>query len=101
MKEKLKRIDFIGALMIVLTIVSLLLPLSIGGNQLPWKHPIILGLLMAAMVLGVVTAYVETKLAVEPMFPLQLLSRASVAFPYSILFFQNLAQTFVSKTARW
>ncbi|KAK8017374.1 major facilitator superfamily transporter, partial [Apiospora rasikravindrae] len=37
--SSIARIDFPGATLLALTILTLLLPLEIGGTQIPWTHP--------------------------------------------------------------
>jgi hypothetical protein len=91
-----KRIDILGATVMCAMIVTFLLPISMGGNQFPWTHPLVPGLFSASVLLAVLFAYVELKVAKEPIFPLDLLVRRDVILPYMILFLQNIAQTFVS-----
>lgn len=93
---RLRRVDSLGAFLMCTTIVVFLLPISMGGNQLPWKHPAIGGLFAMSLALAGAFSYVELRLAKEPIFPLTLLTRQDVVIPYAILFFQNIAQTFVS-----
>jgi hypothetical protein len=90
--SKLQRIDFPGAFILASTIVALLGALSLGGQSLPWSHPIILILLSASLLLLVIFVLAEKKLAVEPIFPPSLLIKRSVATPYSIMMLQTAAQ---------
>lgn len=76
-------------------IVFLLLPISTGGNQFDWTHPVIFILVGIALALTFAFAYVEFKLAKEPIFPLALLAQRDVVFTYAIIMLQNMAQTFV------
>lgn len=39
---KLKRVDFLGAVTLIMTLVTFLLGLNTGGNQVPWTHPLVL-----------------------------------------------------------
>ncbi|CAK7212285.1 hypothetical protein SBRCBS47491_001411 [Sporothrix bragantina] len=91
--SRLKRIDFLGATVMCATIVTFLLPLSMGGSSLPWTHPLLLSLFAASNVLAVLFCYIELRIAREPIFPLPLLARRDVILPYAILFLQNIAQT--------
>ncbi|KAL1897582.1 hypothetical protein Sste5346_003887 [Sporothrix stenoceras] len=93
--SRLRRIDFLGAALMCATIVTFLLPLSMGGSQLPWTHPLMLALFGASQVLAGFFCYVELRVAKEPIFPLPLLARRDVVLPYLILFLQNIAQTFM------
>lgn len=76
-------------------IVTFLLPISIGGNQVPWSHPLIPSLFAGSTAFAILFAYVELRVAREPIFPLSLLTRRDIILPYMILFLQNIAQTLV------
>lgn len=95
-KARLRRIDFLGALLMCTAIVTLLLSISMGGNQFYWTHPIVPALFVASVILAVLFAYVETRVTREPIFPLTLLAQRDVVLTYGILMLQNAAQTFVS-----
>lgn len=72
-RGKLRRVDFLGAITLVITLVTLLLGLNTGGNQVPWTHPLVLtSLPLSAVFLGLFI-YVESKLATEPVIPVHLL----------------------------
>ncbi|KAJ5168588.1 uncharacterized protein N7482_004182 [Penicillium canariense] len=78
-KSRIKRVDFLGAITLVLTLVTLLLGLNTGGNQVPWTHPIVLvSLPLSAMFLGLFI-YVEARVATEPVIPVKLLLDRTVA----------------------
>jgi MFS family permease len=75
----IKRIDFLGAVTLVLTLVLLLFGLNAGGNTVPWGHPlVIVSLSLSAVSLGVFI-YVEDKFASEPIIPVRLLLDRTVA----------------------
>lgn len=90
--SKLRRIDFIGSFLVALTIVSLLAALSLGGQNLPWSHPIIIGLGISSIALGAIFVTYEIKYALEPVFPPLLLLRWDVASAYIISGCQTAAQ---------
>lgn len=70
---KLKRVDFLGAVTLIMTLVTFLLGLNTGGNQVPWTHSLVLTTLpLSAVFLGVFI-YVEANLASEPVIPVHLL----------------------------
>lgn len=95
LRQQIRRIDFLGSLLLCKTIILFLLPITMGGNQIPWDHPSIWALFAGAMISGVVFVLVESKWAVEPVFPLPLLRRWDIVAPYGVLLLQNMAQTFV------
>jgi MFS family permease len=68
-----KRIDFLGAFLLVTTLVLLLFGLNSGGNTVPWTHPLVLTTLpLSAISLGLFV-YVENHLALNPVIPVKLL----------------------------
>ncbi|RAK94995.1 MDR family MFS transporter [Aspergillus ibericus CBS 121593] len=70
---KLKRVDFLGALTLVISLVLLLLGLNTGGNRVSWTHPLILtSLPLSAVFLGLFI-YIEANIASEPVIPVRLL----------------------------
>ncbi|KAJ5716171.1 hypothetical protein N7493_008082 [Penicillium malachiteum] len=78
-ESRIKRVDFLGAITLVLTLVTLLLGLNTGGNQVPWTHPIVLvSLPLSAVFLGLFI-YVEACIASEPIIPVKLLLDRTVA----------------------
>ncbi|GKZ81701.1 hypothetical protein AnigIFM56816_006223 [Aspergillus niger] len=70
---KLRRVDFLGALTLVASLVLLLLGLNTGGNQVPWTHPLILVSLPLSAVFFGLFIYVEANIASEPVIPVRLL----------------------------
>lgn len=76
-------VDFMGALMLVSTIVPLLLAFSWAGTEYAWTSPPIVGLLAAAAVAFIVFVYVERR-ASSPILPLML-------FRNSVFSISNLA----------
>jgi EmrB/QacA subfamily drug resistance transporter len=65
------KIDWLGAALLVAGVSSLLLALSWGGTEYPWRSPVILSLFAAAAGLGTVFLWVESR-AAEPIVPLRL-----------------------------
>lgn len=90
--SKLRRIDFIGAFMLAVTIVSFLLALSLGGQNLPWSHPLVIGLIVGAVLLGCIFVTYEVEYAFEPIFPPSLAIKRDVATPYAVIALQTSAQ---------
>lgn len=61
-----------------------MLPLEIGGQKVPWPHPIIFALVsMGLVMLGLFIA-AETRWAKEPIFPLRLLKSRDALLCYCI-----------------
>ncbi|KAH8172466.1 major facilitator superfamily protein [Sarocladium implicatum] len=95
LREQIQRIDFIGSFFLCTTIILLLLPVTMGGNQVPWTHPMIQSLFTSAGVACLLFVLIESRWAVEPVFPLMLLRRWDIVAPYGVLLLQNMAQTFM------
>jgi MFS family permease len=72
MSHELKgKIDFVGALLIIATVVPLLLALTFGGHTAPWTSPLVLGLFGGAA-LGLALYVVNERFAPDPILPLGL-----------------------------
>ncbi|KAJ2907289.1 hypothetical protein GGI21_003923 [Coemansia aciculifera] len=61
------------------SILSLILALNLGGNILNWSSGVVIALFVLAAFLAVLFFLIEAKVAVDPIFPLSLLSTRSSA----------------------
>lgn len=95
-RDKLLRIDFIGALLMSIAILTALFVLDTGGQKYAWKHPIVISSACIAIISAGAFCLFEKFCAKEPIFPIQLLTRYVVVTSYGILLLQNLSQTAVS-----
>lgn len=89
--EKLKRIDFIGAFFLCLTIFAACFVIDMGGQKVAWDSPI----LITIIVLGAVSALcfvISAKRVKEPIFPLRLLTHYDIVTNYLIVLFQVMVQ---------
>ncbi|CAN6640260.1 vacuolar basic amino acid transporter 1 [Trichomonascus vanleenenianus] len=77
-KNHLRRIDFLGCVALVSSLLLLMFAISLGGRQLPWTSPIVLGLLSGAAVVAGLFVYVELYVAKEPVIPVQLFADRTV-----------------------
>jgi EmrB/QacA subfamily drug resistance transporter len=66
--DRPRRLDLLGALLLVAATVLLLLALNWGGIRYPWLSGPVLGLLAASAVLGILFA-IRMRLAPEPLIP--------------------------------
>ena len=77
-KSAWKRIDFMGAATLISTLLLLLLGVNLGGNVVPWTHPLVVtSLALSAVFLGLFI-YVESTHAEEPVIPVRLLLNRTV-----------------------
>ncbi len=84
------RLDYLGGLALVAGVSPLLLALSLGGHELAWTSPLLLGLVvLGGMLLGV---FVRAELrAAEPVIPLHLLGSRSVGIATLGMVFMSAA----------
>jgi hypothetical protein len=90
--ERIKRIDALGALLLGGSVLAFMVPLEIGGQKIPWSHPLVPILAAAGVILSVAFVLVESRWAKEPIFPLRLLRSGDVTKTYLIAFGQAAAQ---------
>ncbi|HEV7127290.1 MAG TPA: MDR family MFS transporter [Ktedonobacterales bacterium] len=67
-----RRVDFAGSLTAAGATTCLLLGLTFGGQTYPWNSAPVIGTLAGAVVLYAAFAYIEARVAVEPLLPLDL-----------------------------
>ncbi|KAI9472663.1 major facilitator superfamily domain-containing protein [Coemansia mojavensis] len=84
--EKIGRIDFFGALMLVAGLMLLLLGLNWGGRVYPWVSPVVIICLTVGLLLLGVFIFVEGKLALEPIIDARLfiIRNISLSIPIEI-----------------
>lgn len=77
LRSALGRVDFLGALLLVVTVTTLLLGLNTGGNQLPWTHPLVIAALVVSALSFCLFIYVESNpnIVPEPIIPVVLIGR--------------------------
>jgi len=87
-RRESETIDYLGSLFLSLTIVAILLGFSWAGTRYAWDSPEIIGLFSAAVVLGIIFVWVETK-AKSPVLPLSLFRNDIVTISNVIGFLMN------------
>lgn len=85
-KHKLKRIDFLGALILLCAVVSLLLGLDRGSN-VGWNDKITIASFCASIPLFATFVFVEIKVAAEPFAPGHIIFERSLVAAYLCNFF--------------
>ncbi|KAL8765727.1 MAG: hypothetical protein Q9209_007292 [Squamulea sp. 1 TL-2023] len=73
-----KRIDYLGAVTLISTLVLLLLGINSGGNVVPWTSPLVLVSLPLSAISLLAFIYVEANRASEPVIPVRLLMDRTV-----------------------
>ncbi|KAG0371481.1 hypothetical protein BGX24_001612 [Mortierella sp. AD032] len=86
-KDKVKRIDFLGAITLVIGLTLVLLALNWGGSTHPWNSGIIIGLFCAGFAVLFVFCLIEWKQAAEPIIPFRLFKTRTNAAVFATSFF--------------
>ncbi|CAI2165954.1 13712_t:CDS:10 [Funneliformis geosporum] len=89
--QKIKRIDYLGTIVMTFTIIAFLLPLSWGGNEYAWNSPVIIVLLIVGCGGIFLFALVEVKFANEPVSPPHLFKSVNIVGTFGTNFFQGMA----------
>ncbi|KAJ5654141.1 MFS general substrate transporter [Penicillium lividum] len=80
--QVLRSIDLIGSLFLILSVTSLIMGLNLGGNVFSWKHPVVIGSLVASVILAIALIRYERNVP-NAVLPTELLSknpRANIIF---------------------
>ncbi|KAF9365553.1 hypothetical protein BGX34_009592 [Mortierella sp. NVP85] len=91
LSDKLRRIDYLGSLLLMCAVILLLLPLSWGGNKYDWDSGIVIGLLVAGFVVAILFVVIEWKVPKEPIIPIHLFRIRNLWATYGALFFSGMA----------
>lgn len=85
-RAKLRRVDFLGAFILVAAVLTLLLGLDRGSN-LAWRDATTIGLLCMSLVLLLLFVFVEIRVATEPFAPGHIIFERSLFACYLCNFF--------------
>ncbi|TIC56589.1 MFS general substrate transporter [Wallemia mellicola] len=90
-REKARRIDYAGSIIILASTILILLPLNWGGNKYAWDSAVVLALLIIGLLLIVVFILVENckKIVDLPILPMHLFKNRSVSASYTCTFFSG------------
>jgi EmrB/QacA subfamily drug resistance transporter len=83
------KIDYLGAVLLVMSFVPLLLALNWGGHSHPWSSPLIIGLLVFGVVMLVAFVLVE-RAVWDPILPLGMFKDPNFRTAICALFFLGL-----------
>ncbi|TPX32655.1 hypothetical protein SmJEL517_g04287 [Synchytrium microbalum] len=91
--EKLKRIDYLGSLVLIIACILFLLAVAWGGHEYEWTSGVIIGCFLGGAVFTAAFIYVESRVAVDPIMPLYLFKNANFTlnaicgFAFAFVFF--------------
>jgi Na+/melibiose symporter-like transporter len=77
-KEKLKRVDYVGTLLVLSFATLFLLAMNFGGQTFPWNSPAVIVPLVLTFVLIAVLCLVESRYAKEPIMPPRIFKNRSI-----------------------
>ncbi|KAJ3131012.1 hypothetical protein HK100_006985 [Physocladia obscura] len=78
MREKINRIDFIGAALLMSAVICFLTPLQLGGSIWAWNSGQTIGMLVGSAIFLALFIFVELKIANEPIIPAKIFINRSV-----------------------
>lgn len=85
--EQNKRIsiDYLGAILFIISTLSVLYALVVGGEKGDWSSPNLIFLFSIAIIFFILFLFVETK-AIEPLLPLSLFKNQNLVVTYAAMF---------------
>ncbi|KAK2606097.1 hypothetical protein QQS21_003492 [Conoideocrella luteorostrata] len=89
--QALREFDAKGSVLLTTTVSFLILGLTLGGNVIPWSHPLVITSLVISIVFFPVFLWVESRVSL-PIMPLHLIRRS----PRANLIFSNFIAAFLS-----
>lgn len=92
LREAFASFDYLGTGLITVSATSFVLLASIGGNVVPWTHPLVVASAVAVVVTGIAFVRVE-QTATKPVYPLQLFAGRPFAQLYGGTFIMSGVQT--------
>lgn len=70
----LGQIDYLGSSLLVVGLAIQLMGMNLGGNELPWGSPVVVGCLVISGIILATFLYVEGLVAEQPVLPLSILT---------------------------
>jgi len=93
--ESSNNFDILGSCVLLACISTLVLGLGMAGNDVSWNHPSVITLLLASFVLLAAFTYVELRVALIPLIPLEVFKRRAIWSVFLTTFCKDFAGTAV------
>ncbi|KAG7665995.1 uncharacterized protein J8A68_000425 [[Candida] subhashii] len=77
-RQKLKRVDFLGSFFLVTSLMMFLIAASVGGREIAYSSKTFMGLSVGALLFLIAFAYTEAYISEEPIIPIELLGNRTV-----------------------
>ncbi|KAJ3300755.1 hypothetical protein HDU76_006025 [Blyttiomyces sp. JEL0837] len=87
--EQIKRVDFPGTVLLLVSVLMILLPTTLGGSQWAWSSAQVIACFVVAAVTISALIYIELYYAVEPIIPPHLFKIRNVVVIFLTNFFQG------------
>ncbi|KAK8081184.1 transporter [Apiospora hydei] len=94
LRDSLRDFDFVGSGLLCIILTTMILGLNLGGQILPWSHPIVASALVVCAACIPLFLYVEWRCASHPLVPLDFISRA----PRANLLASNFISTMLTNS---
>ena len=78
--NNLGQLDYLGSVLLVVGLAIQLMGLNLGGNELPWSSPVVVGCLVVSILILATFIYVEGWIATKPVLPLSMLRQRATIF---------------------
>ncbi|KAI8836152.1 hypothetical protein BC829DRAFT_493426 [Chytridium lagenaria] len=88
-KEQVKRIDFLGTVWLLIAVILILIPTSLGGVTIPWNSPAVIACFVCAAVAITILIIIELKVK-EPIIPPHVFKNRNVLFVFICNFFLGM-----------
>ena len=86
-RQKLKKVDYYGAVLSLAANIFILIPISSGGTTYTWSSPTVIVLLTIGIITAIAFIIVEWKVAPLPVMPLRLWTYRTTAITLGTTFF--------------
>ena len=73
-----RKLDYVGMVLLVISVVSFILGISLGGVQYAWNTPLVIGLILLGLLSAAILIYVELQVA-NPVLALRLFKERMVS----------------------
>lgn len=82
----IKRFDFLGCILILLSVATPILAMNLGGDILPWSHPLEILLILLTPLFLLLFYFEQTRLAPSTIVPIRFVRMPSVVavFAYGL-----------------
>ncbi|KAJ3384464.1 hypothetical protein HDU92_003574 [Lobulomyces angularis] len=77
-KSKLKRIDYLGIVLLILAVIFFTIPVQAGGNVWPWNSWQVITLFCSSFVFTILFIFAQHKISVEPIIPFPMFVNVSI-----------------------